>query len=141
LAIDSENAEAHMRLAEAFWELRDFQAAERHFRTASTLAPDDLDTQLNFAAAARINRNYGWAALAMGRALAIDKTQPEIWNQAADVMLTIYRKDQELERLAEAVYAWEQSLELDPSQEGIRERIDTYAPLVEGIEVDATFFP
>jgi tetratricopeptide (TPR) repeat protein len=53
LAIDSENAEAHMRLAEAFWELRDFQAAERHFRTASTLAPDDLDTQLNFAAAAR----------------------------------------------------------------------------------------
>jgi tetratricopeptide (TPR) repeat protein len=141
LAIDSENAEAHMRLAEAFWELRDFQAAERHFRTASTLAPDDLDTQLNFAAAARINRNYGWAALAMRRALAIDKTQPEIWNQAADVMLTIYRKDQELERLAEAVYAWEQSLELDPSQEGIRERIDTYAPLVKGIEVDAPFGP
>ena len=139
LALDSENAEAHMRIAEVMLELGDVKTAEFHLRKSSGLAPNDLDAQLNTAAAARLNRNYGWVAIALRRAVTIEPNDPTIWVQMGDAMFIIYTQSQALPHLAEAVYAWEASYALDPDQPILRKRIDSHTDSVVGIDASTSF--
>ncbi len=123
---DDNNAAAHMLLGELLLQLRQPEEALVHLRRASVLAPDDLTTQLNLAAAAKLTGSYGRAAMALEKAAALAPDDAEIWADLGEVLLVIHRDTGDAEFLSEAIAAWERSLAIDPDQPALRDYLATY---------------
>ena len=123
---DDNNAAAYMLLGELLLQLRQPEEALVHLCRASVLAPDDLVTQLNLAAAAKLTGSYGWAAMALEKAASLAPDDAEIWADLGEVLLTIHRDTGDAEFLTEAIAAGERALAIDPDQPALREYLATY---------------
>ena len=132
LAENDANPEAHSHLGVILMELKEFDEAFDHLRTAAVAWPDDADAWVNLAAAARATDSYGYAAVALRKATEIAPDDPVTWAALGDTLLTIYEAGgRDIDTLRKAIAAWRASLALDESQGRLQEAIHTYLPIVE----------
>ncbi len=124
---DKANAEVYALLGELFLQLDRPGEALGNLREAHVLNPDDLKTLRHMAAAAKLSENFGWAAIALNRAVGLSPDDAGLWADLGDVLLTIYRTGGDGDHLAKAVVAWQTSLELLPDQPALQEYLATYS--------------
>ena len=122
----SDLAAAYARLGEVLIDLDDRTGAMEAYTEAARLAPKDVAAWLNLAAAARARGSYGYAVTATRKAAKLSPFNAEIHLRLGNLLLELHRATGEDRFLGEAVAAWRNSLNVDPSQTDLRQRVEIY---------------
>ena len=117
---------AYEALGEVLMDLEKPDEAMKAFAQAARLQPKQAGAWLNYAAAAAEAGSGGKALAALEKAIKLAPLDAEAWSMQGDVLLELYRSKNEREFLDRAVRAWKKSLEIDPSQDNLRELLKTY---------------
>ncbi|MBL7133283.1 MAG: tetratricopeptide repeat protein, partial [Phycisphaerae bacterium] len=121
-------ASAHTSLGEVLVDLGDQQGAMLAYAEAAKLRPESVTAWLNLAAAAEGAGSYGRAIVATKRATKLSANDAGIWARLGELYLALHRATGQDRFLANAVAAWQRSLELNPAQPQLRSYVETYGP-------------
>ncbi len=119
-------SKARESLGEVLTDLGDTDGAMAEYSEAAKLQDDDPTAWLNFASAAKNAGSLGRAVVAAKKAIKLAPRDKEIWARYGNLLLDVHRVNQKREFLEEALQAWQMSLEIDPQQENIIEKVEMY---------------
>ncbi len=117
----------HEAMGEILMDLEKPAEAMEAFAEAAKLQPKQAAAWLNYAAAAAEAGSGGRALAALQQAIKLAPLDSEAWSMRGDMLLELYRAKNERKLLRQAVQAWKKSLEIDPSQDKLRELLKTYS--------------
>ena len=120
-------AAAHVGLGETLLAAGQPQEATEVLGQAIKLGAIDTETWLSLASAARAAGRLGRAVFAARRAAELAEADPGVWLRLGELSLELHRLTGREELLTQAIDAWRRSLELDPSQDRLRDLLKTYA--------------
>ena len=123
-------AGAHASLGEVLMDQDDPAEAGEAFSQAAKLEPAVVSHWINLAVASREAGQLGRAVAGYLRALSLSPQDAGLWRELGSTRLEIYRLTQDVKMLAEAVAAWQKSLQLQPNQPDVAQWVRTYTPLV-----------
>lgn len=116
-------ASAHSLLAEVYMDLDKPTDAMNCFAEAAKLKPDEVASWVNLAAAARRAGSYGRAMVAIHRAENLAPQDAMVQYRRGELLLELHRTTNKPELLADAIAAWRKSLQFDPTQKELRDKL------------------
>jgi len=127
LALDPNDVTTRFNLAVALTRLRRFGRAERTYLQLLETDPGNPRAHYNLAALYQMQGKLTLAADTYRSLIASEPTFAPVWLRLGELSLELHRLTGREELLTQAIDAWRRSLELDPSQDRLRDLLKTYA--------------